>query len=129
MYGSSMTIGNYIYLLTLIILAVSGYLCGAIWTMDIYRDKSFSPAKHKKKTGTAAPVTEDEEKSEEITDTYNHNNEVKNSLASRFTDQGVTYTDVVCNNENLDESKYVEKSRKRQTKGYNYLLKKSRNRK
>lgn len=124
-----MTLGNYLYLFTMIILTVSGYLCGAILTMDIYRDKSVSPAKQKKKPGTAALVTEDEEKSEEITDTSNHNNEVKNSLASRFTDQGVTYTDVVCNNENLDESKYVEKSRKRQTKGYNYLLKKSRNRK
>lgn len=45
----------------------------------------------------------------------------KRLIFSRFTDNGSAYTDIVCDSEKLDESAYVEKRRKKQTKAYNYM--------
>lgn len=99
-----------IFLTLFILVFIAGYLTSFIITIYTYADAKDSKHKNFKKR-----------ESEENVQVYESDPEqFHNSLASRFTDKGNTFTDLVCETEDVDSQKYVERKRKHQTKAYNY---------
>ena len=100
-----------IFLTLFILVFIAGYLTGFIIKIYACADAKDSRLKRNLKKGEL----------EETGQKYESDpKQFHNSLASRFTDKGNTFTDLVCETEDVDSQKYVERKRKHQTKAYNY---------
>lgn len=103
-----MNIYVFYFLLTLTI--VIGFLLGFIVFLYNYKEKSIKP---KKKS-----------LSEEESVVENNASTEKATISNRFTDKGMSYTDLVCETENVETENYVENSRKKQNEAYTYANRK-----